>query len=84
MPPRGAGREPMGGRCLPRSATMTPGQRYVIIIDRTTLDWLGKPGSLSYFPVHGTLPATVVANLDRAFPVHHVFQDTYIAELECP
>lgn len=63
---------------------VAPGQRYVIIIDRTTLDWLGKPGSLSYFPVHGTLPATVVANLDRAFPVHHVFQDTYIAELECP
>lgn len=59
------------------------GQRFLIIIDRTTVDWLGDPEELRYFPVHGPLPSTVVTNLDRNFPVHHVYQDSYIAELEC-
>lgn len=59
------------------------GQRFLIIVDRTTMDWLEDPVTLRYFPVHGPLGTATVANLDRAFPRHHLFRDTYIGELEC-
>ncbi|MGB3813075.1 MAG: hypothetical protein WA950_07595 [Shinella sp.] len=68
---------------LAAASNVAMGQRFLIIFDRTTMDWLGDPKDLRYFPVHGPLPSRVIANLDRTFPVHHVFQDTYIAELEC-
>lgn len=68
---------------LAAASNVAMGQRFLIIFDRTTMDWLRDPKDLRYFPVHGPLPSRVIANLDRTFPVHHVFQDTYIAELEC-
>ncbi|WP_411037478.1 hypothetical protein [Shinella sp. BYT-45] len=75
------GREPNAR--LAAEVRIAMGQRFLIVVGRTTMDWLRDPAVLRYFPVHGPLPPAVAANLDRKFPVHRVFRDTYIAELEC-